>query len=271
MGTLRAHRKLALIRFMEHAPGHDRRAKMDQIWFEEDLAAAPAALAQAMKSLHGNDVAGKVQLESSARALIRFLKPRWAELDRDKMPLLTSGSDSRYVLIRLGFEFDHPAKNSRTRSKFVFARCFCHLWPASDGTALPTVYEVIPKDLYEGEPQIMQVKISPTVGIGPVNIGVGELSTSVTVGHVEPAVVGWIGEDGRAPYWELRPNSRAIIGTRYLWMIVEVPNGCMSFDISASAEVEIETPYARGILIGPKNREWASRLRTTIGRISRLT
>jgi hypothetical protein len=78
-------------------------------------------------------------------------------------------------------------------------------------------------------------------------------------------VTGWTGEGGREPYWELRPYSKSIIGTRYLWIIVEVPSECTTVGIAARAVAEVETPHFKKILIGPKNRDWATRPRETIG------
>lgn len=240
---------------------------MDGVWFEETLAPEPDAVDHVLKSLSGT-AEDSAQVYEAARAQIRFTKPRWSELDDSQSGLLRSGERSRFLLVRLGYEFDLSPEQRAGGARFVFARCSAYLWPATEGDPMPSVYEVMPKDLYEGEPQTMQVKLSPSIGIGPVKAGVGELSTSITIGHVEPAVIGWTGEEARAPYWELRPHSKTLLGTRYLWLIAELPDGCAAVDIAASATTEIETPRFARLSIGPKQRAWPERPRQTIGKLT---
>jgi hypothetical protein len=242
---------------------------VNSVWFEETLALEPEAVDDVLKSLSGTEAAeDPAEIYEAATAQIRFAKPRWTELDEKQSGLLRSGGRSRFMLVRLGYEFDLSPEQRAGGTRFVYARCSAYLWPTTDGEPKPSVYEVMPKDLYEGEPQTMQIKLSPSIGIGPVTASPGELSTSITIGHVEPAVIGWTGEEARAPYWELRPRSKTLLGTRYLWLIAELPNGCAAFDIAVSAAAEIKTPRFARLSIGPKKRAWSERRRQTIGKVS---
>ena len=241
---------------------------MDNPWFEEDLVPTDGTVEATVKSLHLNDSdVNEEALRSASKSVLRYSKPRWGELDAKKSNLLGSGKDSRFILARFGFEFDMSEVGRETGARFTYARCEAYLWSAKEGEPQPTIYDLMPKDLYEGEPRKVQVKIGPEIKLGEVGGSLGELSTDFTVGYVEPAVVGWPGKDSREPYWELRPHSKSLLGVRYLWAIIEMPKGCSGVSVAVKCTGEVVTPLFKSIPIVPRSRDWETRPRETIGLI----
>ncbi len=201
----------------------------------------------------------------AARAILRVDKPRWGPVDPAVLQVLQSGADSRFVLVRFSFQLDLPPALRDRGGLFTYARYSAHLWPKAEGEPQPTIYEVIPRDLYEGEARKVSVKLGPKVKLGPTDVGLGEFATDFTLGYIEPVVVGWPGENARAPYWELRPQSKSLIGTRYLWVIIELPEGSSGSQIASKLEGEVQTRYWKPIPLGPRVRDLTERPREVIG------
>jgi hypothetical protein len=102
--------------------------------------------------------------------------------------------------------------------------------------------------------------VSPKVTLGKfVDASLAEVSTDFTIGTVEPTVVGWPGEDERAPYWDLRPQSQTLLGVRHLWLVIEVPPGCDGVRLAAQAEGVVQTHLFGLIPVGPRSSEWGER------------
>ncbi len=234
---------------------------MDDVWFTEELIPAEATVEQAVKSVMDvTKASGKgvnQQIKRTARGIVRVDRPRWSKLD--PASFLSSGQKARFYLVRLGFQFDVPQEAREEGARFVYARCSAYLWSAVDGQPQPTVYAVIPSDLYEGPEHKVSVKVGPQIKLTQVEASLGEVSTDFTVGVVEPAIVGWPGDDERAPYWELRPLSKTLLGLRHLWLVIEVPEKCQETRMAAMAEGDIQTHRFGLISIGPKERVWQSR------------
>jgi len=235
---------------------------MTDIWFEEELVPAEATIEHTVKSIAENKQASveevDKQIRSSARSILRVDKPRWGELKDDSAKLLSSGKPVGFYLVRLGFQFDVPQQIRDQGAHFVYARCSAILWAASAGQPQPTVYEVIPHDLYEGQPRQVKVEIGPGIKLSGVGVSLGKASTDFAVGFVEPVVVGWTGKDEREPYWDLRPKSKALLGVHHLWLVVEVPTGCNAVRLAARVEGDLQA-YFGVIPVGPRVREWKSR------------
>lgn len=241
---------------------------MEDLWFEEELAPSQGTVSDIVKSLdQRGDGVNEAELQNMARGVLRYSKPRWGEIDPKTSKLLSSSASSRFLLVRFGFEFDLSQEGRERGSRFTYARCAAYLSGVNENEPQPSVYDLIPKDLYEGEPRKVQVKIGMEVEMGPVDLKLGEVSTDFTIGYVEPVVVGWPGEGGREPYWELRPQSKSLLGVRYLWAIIEIPEGCTDVQVAVQSEAEVTTPMFRPILIAPKRREWANRPREVLGLI----
>ncbi|HEX2908672.1 MAG TPA: hypothetical protein VHO69_17500 [Phototrophicaceae bacterium] len=230
-------------------------------WYYEELTSPTIAVDESVKSLPQDADLTKEQAAAQARAtaqgIVRVDQPRWTAIDPVEHKLLTSGADAHYFFVRLGFQFDLTEAGRSGKAQFTFARCEARLWPVS-GTVYPRVYEVIPRDFYEGEARQIQVELGPEIKVGDTSASLGKVSTSFAVGRLEPVVVGFPGEDERAPYWELRPKSKSLLGTRHLWMVLEVPNGCPGVRLSTRAMGDIQT-YFGPVPVGPKQREWETR------------
>jgi hypothetical protein len=254
---------------------NDPKSEIADLWFEESLiptATTITALIEEHKSnpsvfreTLGHDPDDEVgQIMEHTRGILRVDRPRWIELSPSSGGFLTSGQNSRYFLVRLGFQFDTVETSHLTRTRFIFARCSAFLRAHGGKEPSPSVYEILPRELYDGDAQKMNFKIGPNIKIGGVEVSIGELAADLTVGTVEPVVVGWPGENERAPYWELRPKSKSLIGLRHLWLVIESPNGCSGVELSVQAEGDLKTKFG-SISVGPKSREHRSRPSEIIG------
>jgi hypothetical protein len=236
----------------------------DPLWFSEELVPDDAAVRQAVESTTKGD-RNAATLATKISGMLRCTRVRWKEV-QPQQDWLTSHEGSRFVLTRLGFEFDMSDEAKKAGSRFVFARCSAYL-SASGGTgAEPTVYDIVPREMYEGEPSDVQLKFGPKIKIGPVEAGVGEMATELTVGRVEPVIVGWSGKDDREPYLELRPKSKTLLGVRYFWLVIDIPG-----ELTASrygGDRRAGDPRLSAITLGPKKRGWAHRPRQRIGEIA---
>lgn len=231
------------------------------LWFEEELSPSEAVLTDCAKSLAlsadftQNEAEREVRVV--AKGVLRVDRPRWTLLDPADHKLLASGDCGDFYFVRLGFQFDLTEEARRENSRFTYARCEAYLWPAG-GIAQPSVYELVPRDLYEGESRKVHVELGPQIKLGEVGGSLGKISSDFAVGRVEPVVVGFPGENERAPYWDLRPKSKSLLGARHLWLIIEAPKGCDGVRLAVTAHADIQTHWGR-IPVGPKSETRASR------------
>jgi len=227
---------------------------MSEVWFEDELLPTVATAEAAVKGFRGS---APEHVRAEARGIVRADRPRWRRLETSTKQL-TSGLPATLYQVRLGFQFDIPQPARRSGAHFVYARCATYLWSVAEGEPQPTVYDIYPRDLYEEGPRKVAVKFRPEIKIVEVGGALGEISTNISVGQVEPVVVGWPGADERAPYWELRPLSKKLLGVRHLWLWMEVPQGCSGVRLAAMVEGKVQTRFG-SIVIGPKERVWARR------------
>lgn len=236
---------------------------MDDIWFKEELVPAEATVEQIIKSIIRDNQTSVSEADqkvrSNARGFLSVDKPRWGELDPASHELLRSGQEARFYLVRLGLQFNVPSEAYGKRTSFIFARCSAFLWPAQSGQPQPTVYDVIPRDLYGGDPHPVTVTIGPELKLGEIfGVELATISTDFTIGTIEPVVIGWPGKNERGPYWDLRPNSQTLLGWRHLWLVIEVPHGCSGMRLAVRVEGNLQTHFGP-IPIGPRSRQWDSR------------
>jgi hypothetical protein len=212
------------------------------IWFEEDLEPGTATIDRIVKAGPGasSDAADEAEIRGSASGVVRVHRPRWGSW-QPQQGVLDSGQGSRYVLVRLGFEFELTAAARERNGRFVFARCFGELAAAVDDEPAPSVYEMMPNDLYEGGRRQVRVNLAPSLSLGPLKASLGEVGSDHTVGTVEPAVVAWAGDDERFPRWELTPKSKSLVGVRHLWLAIELPPGCTASRLTVGAEADVQT------------------------------
>lgn len=217
---------------------------MSDIWFEEDLITAEPVEYLETKS-PGNDGGammgkrmgmelsgpqyyeppGTERVKSAIRATTRMGIPRWEEIT-DTSKLLNSGGDSRFCFVRFAIEFDVDKHFRDKGFEFNYGKFKCLLAPAKNGEPFPRAYEVFPKTLTEGQPRKVTLKIGPKLKTEIVEASLGELSTDITIGTVEPDLMGFTGDNERFPYWELSPKTKMLIGAYHLWLILELPQGC---------------------------------------------
>ncbi|MBN1149041.1 MAG: hypothetical protein JXA78_17415 [Anaerolineales bacterium] len=234
---------------------------MEELWFEEELLPEEDALQQTAKELATHTESDQAEIEheirQQARGILRADRPRWDELKAENAPL-RSGESVRFYMVRLGFQFYIPKPAYDLGARFVFARCEARLWASQPGQPDPLLYEVIPKDLYDGEPRKVAIKLGPEIKIGDYGGSLGEISSDLYTGHVTPAIVGWPGEDERAPFWELRPVTKEISGVQHLWLVIEKPEACEAFRLAVWAQADVRTKFGP-IVVGPKENIWAHR------------
>ncbi len=208
------------------------------IWYEEDL--LPVDDADAIQSFSDMRLSvdeARERLNNVARVRVRVQHPRWREFRAEEREFLSTGRPARYLLVRLGFEFALSEEGKQENVRFTSARCYAHLWPVHAGQPAPTIYDVAPKDLREGERRKVGIRFGPSITLE--NIGetsLGEIGTDLEIGMVEPGCTGYTGRDGREPYWELTPRTHSLMGIRHFWMVVEVPQQCEAFRLGVRVE-----------------------------------
>jgi len=231
---------------------------MNNLWFERELLPSEGVVEYLAKEL-----AEKSTLESrdankevrkNARGILRVDKPRWDLISPDQIPL-KSGSNSRFYIVRLGYQFDVPRENYDKGVRFVYARCEARIWAKKAEQPNPSVFEMIPKDLYDGEPKKVKINLGPEIKFGEVGASAASVSWDVMVGTITPAVVGWPGTEERAPYWELRPVTNELRGTHNLWLIIEVPEKCEGARLATFSVGDVQTKFGP-IALGPKEAIW---------------
>ncbi|MGH2517072.1 MAG: hypothetical protein ACRDHP_15590, partial [Ktedonobacterales bacterium] len=132
------------------------------------------------------------------------------------------------------------------------------LEPLNDGEPCPTVYDLYPQQIENGEPHNVSVSVGPSFKLASAKIPLAEISADISFGQVYPTVVGYTGENERAPYWDLRPTRTALIGVRDFWIIVSQPTGCTGICLRIRAEGELQTRFGP-IAITPARRVWSER------------
>lgn len=218
---------------------------MDSIWFEETLSASEEDVEATVKgSPDSYELSESIlaRTQQSARCIVRVQNPRWRELEaNEKPPLASTKTPGRFYFIRLGFEFDIPADGKRDNVRFVGAVCRAYIWSQDNSQSQPTVYDIFPHALQEGEQRKISVELKPEIKVKDVaEVSLGSISTDFAVGIVEPACVGFTGKDEREPRWELTPKSKALLGIRHFWLVVEMPQGCESIRLAVRTEAKAQ-------------------------------
>ena len=240
---------------------------MSSIWFEDELALSTAEIDEVIKS-SGSAAQPEVdplQLRESARGLVRIHEPMWRLLAPEEHGPLMTGEGEARLLVRLTCEFEIPPSARERGTVFRSARCLAYLWPADGSQGMPQVYDVAPHDLYEGEQSTVQLKLSPSVKLDPVEVSLGEVSTNVAIGTVEPVIVGYLGDEARAPYWEIEPQHKPLRGMRTFWLFITLPQGCRGIQLAAMVDGQLQTRWGL-FYVGPRERAWDGRYKFLIVR-----
>jgi hypothetical protein len=201
--------------------------------------------------------AGEQAIRQTILARVRAQTPDW-KLVADPSPFLASGRAAQFYQVRLSFEFDVDKAARDAGARFSYARCTARLWSAAGGAAQPRVYDLYPRDLYEGDPRTVKVEFGPEIKAADAGLSLGSLSTDISVGQVEPVVVAWKGDQEREPYWDLNPKNKMLLGLRNLWLLLQVPAECDGARLALRVEGDVEARWGP-IPVAPKERLWDQR------------
>jgi len=236
---------------------------MTTAWFEDELSLPERDLEDVAKvlskQLKGDEREITADIRREARGSVLVFKPDWQEFIPDSgHRLLSSGVKKRFFMTRLLFEFEIPKENYAKGVRFTYAKCEAHLC-ASSGGSHPETYDLFPKDLYEGEAQKVTVKFGPEIGIDKVgSASLGSIEADIHLGQLTPVIVGYFGFEKREPYWEIRPQTKALLGIQCLWLVISMPASCPGTQLAVMASADIQTTVGR-IHIGPKETDWDNR------------
>ena len=256
----------------------------EEIWFEEELVVPAPLVEEAAKGLAATPEASLSQekafdiegmraardkaafarkfVQEEVKGIVRVHRPRWRPLtDEEAAPLPTGVGDieagrlasSRLYLVRLGAEFDIPLEGKESGWAYTVAWFRAYLF--SPSPVQPRVVNLYPERLYEGGPTTVRVEVGPALKAGPVDVELASISADLHLGQVTPVMVGFFGKEERAPYWELRPKDKPLLGVYHFWLIVEQPPGCRAVRLSALAEANLQTRLFN-VPVGPKVRAW---------------
>ena len=230
---------------------------MTNIWFEEELTPTVQTVEQLTSHVKGPEQEHSVTALNETRARVRLHTPRWERLT-DMQKLLTSGTTAVFYQVRLGFEVEVSKAAHKAGAQFEYVQYSARMWAAASSRLQPSVYDLYPAYLDEGKAREISVEFGPEIKVGDVGGSLGKISTDVRIGQVEPIIVGWKGDGEREPHWELRPQSKTLLGVRHLWMLIQVPEECQGARLAVQVEGDVQTHW--GILpVGPKQRVWDQR------------
>jgi hypothetical protein len=231
-------------------------------WNEwEELTPTEEAIQEVAKAYRGTSKgATPNEVQESARGAVRTHKPdpkRLTDLSK-----IIAAPNAQYFLVRLGFEFEIDAESRKAGARYSFVRFTALLQSVERVDAAPRVYDLYPKDLYEGEPRVVKVELGPELSAkapgASLNASLGTLSSDIQIGTVSPAIVAYKGRGEREPRWELMPKQKELIGMRNTWLVVEVPDECKGARLTVRVEGDIETKWGP-IPVAQKERVWENR------------
>jgi hypothetical protein len=231
----------------------------NEIWYEEDLTPTETTVQAIAKSTMRSLESAQAQINAEVRGRVLINQPDWARVT-DTSQLLTSNRDDEFYRVRLGFQFELTNDAQQQHAQFVYAVCAAHLRSATTGTAHPRVYEIYPRDYYDKDkPPAIAFELGPELTLDKVGASLGKVGGEIALGQLEPVVVGYPGAEEREPRWELRPQSKTLIGVRYLYFLLQAPRVCQGARLALRAEGDIQTRHLGKIAIGPKERVWDNR------------
>jgi hypothetical protein len=233
-------------------------AQMEDIWFVEELIHEEAAQEVVSKGI----LEKRTAEDRDAMVEVRAKQPRSRLLSDGEKASLLIDARATALLVRLGFEFALPLRLHEKGYKIVWARCGAYLM--GHGPEPPRVVDLLPRDLYEGSTRRVQISVNPTLKLGNiVEASAVSAEASADVGQVQPVVVGYAGSGERAPYWEISPKDRNLVGIRDFWLFIEAPTGCEYVELAATVEAEVQHRFGN-IPLGPRETHQEKRPRHRI-------
>jgi hypothetical protein len=233
---------------------------------ERRLAAEKGLDLTALQQAENKGAALERYVEEKAQGILRVHRPRWRPLTADEVSCLPTGQGDLWAgspargnlyLVRLGMEFDVLPEGRE--AGWAYSAAWCRAYLFSPGNEIqPRVVDVYPQHIYEGQPTTVKVEVGLGLQAGPIEIKIGSIGADMHLGQVTPVTVGFLGEEERAPYWELRAKEKPILGIYHFWLVVEQPSTCSPLRLSALGEGDLQTRLF-SIPVGPRNRLWGER------------
>jgi hypothetical protein len=265
----------------------------EDIWFEEPLLPPSDLAAETAKELaemaeqrltqeRALDIKAFEKAADKAKFLQYFVKeelqgilrvhqPRCRLLTAEEAASMPTGwgdaqagaqAAGKLYLVRLGLEFDVPPAGREAHWAYTNAWCQARLYSPNSQTQ-PQVLDVYPQRLYDGEPAAIKVALDLGFKAGPVEAKIGQIGTDLHLGQVTPVTVGFLGDEERAPYWELRAKDYPVLGVYHFWLMVGQPPGCGPVRLAVVGEGNLQTRFFI-IPVGPKERVWQNRESITL-------
>jgi hypothetical protein len=265
----------------------------EDIWFEEPLLLPSDLAAETAKELAGMaeqrlaqekalDIVAFEKAADKAKFLQHFVKeevqgilrvhqPRCRLLTAEEAASIPTGWEDvqagaqaagKLCLVRLGLEFDVPPAGREAHWAYSAAWCRAYFF-AQNSQTQPQVLDVYPQRLYDGQPAAVKVGLELGLMAGPVEAKVGQIGTDLHLGQVTPVTVGFLGDEERTPYWELRAKDYPVLGVYHFWLMVGQPPGCGPVRFAMLGEGNLQTRFFN-IPVGPKERVWQKRKSITL-------
>jgi hypothetical protein len=209
------------------------------LWYEDALAPADDLADNFVKDYADRKATAD---RRALTAIIRADRPRWQRLPDTQDGPVKSPDVAYFLLVRLGFQFAVTDEGARAGTKIRTARCAAQLRAAQPEEPAPRVYDLAPRDLYDGNPRQVQLKVAPKISAGFVELS-AETGHTITIGTVEPVVVGYPGAEEREPYWNLTPKGGNLIGVRHMWLTIEVLHGSTGIWLTTATGASVSTPW----------------------------
>lgn len=231
---------------------------MPEILEEIELEPTPATVEHIATKMTRSLASVQAQVNEEARGKVVIFTPDWARLT-DTSNLLTSNRDADFYRVRIGFQFELTEAGVKAGAQFVYGVCTAQVWSTS--VEQPRVYELYPREYYDKtKPPAATFDLGPETAVDKVgSVSLGKVSGEFRLGYLEPVVVAYLDKTEREPRWELRPQSKTLIGIRYVWLLLQVPRACGGARLRVSAEGDVQTLALGRIPVGPKNRAWDAR------------
>lgn len=217
-------------------------------WFIEDLDYVGSS---EIKLGGPNNTSIYKKAQGKVKAQVIIDKPRWRSLRPNDYNLIYQPGSS-FFLVRVALQFPELENDSSINQAII--QVFLEGPPNKAGSN-PKVTEIFPTEVFDGDLQKVNLKISPSMKLLNMEIGLGDIGFETSIGQVAPETIGWTGEHERSPYWKLKPKTKKLIGLRHFWMVVDRPIDCQYIRLSVLVDLIVATKKYGLIPIGPKQRE----------------
>jgi len=225
---------------------------------DETAGLAPLMAAMSGMSKGQRAAAAARYAHEQLRGIVRVFRPEVLALEPGTAgrgaEVLPYARGAAY-LVRLRVEFD--LSETLKAAHYRYKKLYCRAWlTVANAACAPIVLEVYPDRLFQGKPRLVKVELKPALAWHDVQGSLGSAATDMQMGVVTPATVGFLGDDQRAPYWEVTEKEEALLGPYSFWFVVDVPPGCDLNGIYLSVLAEGDLKFHLGPFpMGPARRQ----------------